>query len=136
MLNFYLIRISGFYYEPYIRWNPTPRTTLGEMLITNIIYFSSLASQFYIFSDKAIEWPKFIFQLWCENVFSCHYLWNIWKGKKSIFLVYFNKITKTIFSIQGQGGGLNNRLNNWKQLISYFTIKIEAENFFIIFIIC
>ena len=55
-----------------------PEQDWGEMLITNIIYFSPLAFQFYIFRDKAIEWPKFIFQLWCENVFSYHYLWNIW----------------------------------------------------------
>ena len=40
-----------------------PEQDWGEMLITNIIYISPLAFQFYIFSDKAIEWPKFIFQL-------------------------------------------------------------------------
>ena len=42
---------------------PPPEQHWGEMLITNIIYFSPLAFQFYIFRDKAIEWPIFIFQL-------------------------------------------------------------------------
>ena len=75
--------------------NPTPRTTLGEMLITNIIYFSPLTFQIYIFRDKAIEWPKYIFQLWCENVFF-FIIYGIYiyclscKTKKCTFLCFTN----------------------------------------------
>ena len=71
---------------------PPPEQHWGEMLITNIIHFSPLAFQFYIFRDKAIEWPKFIFQLWC-------------KTKEIYFWLISTKITKLIFSIHGREGG-------------------------------